>query len=146
MRGAGVPPAVLILKSESIGPVAPRGPNPPGGTPGPRFLWLGHPAQVWKWPNSSAGLPPAIRSGVADATGIAIFRRVASLGKILVVTGLGMALLGVLLWLLGPRLGSGPWLPGDLSFRRGNFSFHFPIITCLVLSIVLTLLARLFQR
>lgn len=70
----------------------------------------------------------------------------ASLGKILIVTGLGLAVLGALLWVLGPRLGNGPWLPGDISVKRGNFSFHFPIVTCLVLSIVLTLLARLFQR
>ena len=71
---------------------------------------------------------------------------VAPLGKILVITGLGLALLGVMLWVIGPRLGSGPWLPGDISFRRGNFSFQFPIITCLVLSVLLSLLARLFQK
>lgn len=70
----------------------------------------------------------------------------ASFGKILIVTGLGLALLGALLWVVGPRLGSGPWLPGDISIKRGNFSFHFPLVTCLVLSVVLTLLARLFQR
>ena len=37
-------------------------------------------------------------------------------------------------------------LPGDLSFRRGNSSFHFPIVTSLVLSILLTLLLALFRR
>lgn len=83
---------------------------------------------------------------VAEPAVAVMFTPVASLGKILVITGLGMAFLGAVLWLIGPRLGPGPWLPGDISIRRGNFSFHFPIITCLVLSVILTLLARLFQR
>lgn len=68
------------------------------------------------------------------------------LGKWMVVAGLGVAVLGAILWVLGPRLPSGSWLPGDISIQRGNFSFHFPIVTCLVLSVVLTLLFRLFHR
>jgi len=46
-----------------------------------------------------------------------------------------------------------PWLsrylgrlPGDVVVRRGNFTFAFPIVTCLVLSVVLTLLLWLFGR
>lgn len=69
------------------------------------------------------------------------------LGRLLVVAGLSMAAVGALLWWLGPRFGSqGGLLPGDLSFRRGGFGVHFPIVTCLVVSLLLTLLARLFQR
>lgn len=69
------------------------------------------------------------------------------MGKMLVIAGLMMVVLGVLAWWLGPRFGSGGGiLPGDLSLQRGNVSFHFPIVTCIVLSIVLTLLLRLFQR
>lgn len=65
----------------------------------------------------------------------------------LVVTGLTLALVGALVWWLGPRLGAGGGLlPGDISLKRGNVSFYFPIMTCLVLSILLTLLLRLFQR
>ena len=73
--------------------------------------------------------------------------RVQGLGKLLVVAGLSMAALGALVWWLGPRLGAGGGLlPGDMSFRRGGFSLHFPIVTCLVVSVLLTLISRLFQR
>ena len=37
-------------------------------------------------------------------------------------------------------------LPGDIKIEKGNFSFYFPIATCIVLSILLTLLGNLFFR
>jgi hypothetical protein len=37
-------------------------------------------------------------------------------------------------------------LPGDFVWRRGSFTFYFPITTCIVLSLVLSLLFRLFRR
>jgi Protein of unknown function (DUF2905) len=67
------------------------------------------------------------------------------LGKILVVAGLFIAVVGALLW---SGFGKG-WLgrlPGDINYSRDNFSFHFPIVTCLVLSVVLTLLFWLFKK
>ena len=66
------------------------------------------------------------------------------LGKILVVVGLGLALVGALLW-----AGFGKWLgrlPGDIHYTRGDFSFHFPIVTCLLISIVLTLIICVLRR
>lgn len=85
---------------------------------------------------------PLRRHGVGDT-----FVAMQGLGKMLVVAGLSMAALGALLWWIGPRIGAqGGLLPGDLSFRRGGFSVHFPIVTCIVLSLLLTLLGRLFQR
>lgn len=67
------------------------------------------------------------------------------LGKWLFVFGAGIALLGLLLW-----SGSGKgWLgrlPGDLHVERGGFSFHFPIATCLLISLLLTFLLWLFRR
>ena len=70
-----------------------------------------------------------------------------TLGKTLIIAGLALAMIGGLVWWLGPRFSeSGGLLPGDLSFRRGSVSVHFPIVTCLVVSIVLTLLLRLFNR
>ncbi len=69
------------------------------------------------------------------------------LGRILVVVGLSMAAFGALVWWLGPRLGAGGGLlPGDISFRRGGFSLHFPIVTCIVVSVLLTVISRFFQR
>ncbi len=59
----------------------------------------------------------------------------------LVVAGLALAAVGAVLW-----LGKGFRLPGDVFVERGNFSFAFPIVTCLVVSIVLTILLNIFRR
>jgi len=67
------------------------------------------------------------------------------LGKVLVAVGLLLVLIGALLW---TGVGKG-WLgrlPGDIHYTRENFSFHFPIITCLLISLVLTLLLWLFRK
>ena len=67
------------------------------------------------------------------------------LGKLLVIVGLLIAAAGVLLW---SGFGRG-WLgklPGDINYTKGNFSFHFPIITCLIVSLVLTLLLWFFRK
>ena len=67
------------------------------------------------------------------------------LGKMLVVAGLLIAGIGVLLW---SGFGRG-WLgrlPGDINYSREHFSFHFPIVTCLLISIVMTVLLWLFKR
>lgn len=37
-------------------------------------------------------------------------------------------------------------LPGDIIIQRGNFTFYFPIVTCILLSVVLTLVLSLFRR
>lgn len=52
-----------------------------------------------------------------------------------------MAVVGALLW-----LGKGFRLPGDIFVQKGNFSFGFPVVTCIVLSIVLTILLNIFRR
>jgi hypothetical protein len=67
------------------------------------------------------------------------------LGKALVVLGLVVAALGLVLW---SGFGRG-WLgrlPGDIHVSREGFSFHFPIVTCLVVSAVLSLLTWLLRR
>ena len=67
------------------------------------------------------------------------------MGKFLVIAGLMMAAVGAILW---SGFGRG-WvgrLPGDLHYSRGNFSFYFPIVTCLLASLLLTLLLWLFKR
>ena len=64
------------------------------------------------------------------------------MGKFLIVLGLVIALIGMLIS-MGVPLGR---LPGDVSFRRGNTSFHFPIVTSIILSIILTLLLSFFRR
>jgi Protein of unknown function (DUF2905) len=66
-------------------------------------------------------------------------------GKILVVIGAVIALVGVILWSgFAPKwLGR---LPGDIRIERGNSSFYFPIVTCIVISIVLSLIMSIFRR
>ena len=67
------------------------------------------------------------------------------LGKTLVLVGLIIAVIGVLLW-SGFGRGRLGRLPGDIHYSRGNFSFHLPIVTCLLLSAALTLLLWLLRK
>jgi hypothetical protein len=68
-----------------------------------------------------------------------------SLGKMLILFGVVLALLGGLLLLAGkiPFLGR---LPGDIIIRRENWSIYFPVTTSIVISILLTLLFSFFSR
>ncbi len=69
------------------------------------------------------------------------------LGKILVTLGIVFVVLGVLLMLSDRlsffRIGR---LPGDIVYRRGNFTFYFPLVTSLLVSLFLTLLFWLLGR
>lgn len=66
-------------------------------------------------------------------------------GKILVVIGVIVIAIGLVLWSGVGKNWIGR-LPGDIQFRRGNFSFYFPIVTCVLLSLLLTLLFRIFRK
>ncbi len=68
-----------------------------------------------------------------------------SLGKMFLFFGIFMVLVGGLL-LLGGRLFGLGRLPGDIFLQRGNFSFYFPVVTCIVLSILLTIILNLIRR
>jgi hypothetical protein len=67
------------------------------------------------------------------------------IGKLLVIVGLLIAASGLLIW-SGFGRGWFGQLPGDINVDRGNVSFHFPIVTCLIISAVLTLLMWLFRK
>ncbi len=64
------------------------------------------------------------------------------MGKLLVIVGLVIAGLGLLV-MTGLPLGR---LPGDIVFRRGSFTFYFPVVTSILLSVLLTLLLMLLHR
>jgi uncharacterized protein HemY len=64
------------------------------------------------------------------------------MGRLLVIAGLVVVLLGLAL-MAGLPLGR---LPGDIVIQRGNATFYLPIVTCLVLSILLTIIVSLFMR
>jgi hypothetical protein len=63
-------------------------------------------------------------------------------GRLLIIVGLLIAGAGLLMT-LGLPIGR---LPGDFSYKRGNFSFYFPLATSILASIILTLLLMLFGR
>ena len=64
------------------------------------------------------------------------------MGKTLIVVGLLIAAVGVVIS-LGVPLGR---LPGDFTYRRGSFSFYFPLTTSILVSVVLTLIAWFWGR
>ncbi len=67
-----------------------------------------------------------------------------SMSRILILIGIAIVVIGVL-WPWLSKLGLGR-LPGDIVVRREGFSFYFPIVTCLILSVVASLLFWLFRR
>jgi hypothetical protein len=67
------------------------------------------------------------------------------LGKILVICGVLITAVGTLLWSGFGKAWLGR-LPGDINYSKGDFSFHFPVVTCLIASAVLTLLLWLFRK
>jgi Protein of unknown function (DUF2905) len=69
----------------------------------------------------------------------------APIGKTLIFAGMAIVAVGLTLWGLSsvPYVGR---LPGDIYVRRGNFTFYFPIVTCIVISVVATLLFSLLRR
>lgn len=66
-----------------------------------------------------------------------------SLGKVLVIMGLALVLLGLLLWGKLPFLGQ---LPGDIRIEKGNYVIYIPITSMLLVSAVLSLIFTLFRR
>jgi len=66
-------------------------------------------------------------------------------GRLLFIVGLLIAGIGVLMW---SGIGRG-WLgqlPGDINYNKGNVRLHFPIVTCILASLILTVLMWLLRR
>jgi len=64
------------------------------------------------------------------------------MGKLLIFLGVVLIVIGAAVhW--GVPLGR---LPGDISYRRGNFSFYFPLVTSIVISVLVTLLMAFLRR
>jgi cytochrome c biogenesis factor len=70
---------------------------------------------------------------------------VSSLGRLLVIGGVLLAAVGVVVLLAGkvPFLGR---LPGDIVYHRDGTTFYFPLVTCLLVSLILSLLLSVFRR
>jgi hypothetical protein len=68
-----------------------------------------------------------------------------SLGKILIICGVVLVAIG-LIFILGDKI---PWigrLPGDIYIKRDKFTFYFPLMTSIIISLLLTLLFSLFRK
>jgi hypothetical protein len=66
-------------------------------------------------------------------------------GKTLIIAGIVLLLVGLLLSFAG----SIPWLgrlPGDIHIKRDGFQFYFPVVTCILISLLLTAILTLFRR
>jgi hypothetical protein len=64
------------------------------------------------------------------------------MGKLLVIVGILIAGIGLLV-MIGVPIGR---LPGDITYRKGNTTFYFPLATSILASIILTLLLSLLRR
>jgi hypothetical protein len=70
-----------------------------------------------------------------------------SVGRLLIILGIILIVSGILLnysnFFSFINLGH---LPGDFQIKRGNFSFYFPLTTCIILSILFTLIIYIFRK
>jgi hypothetical protein len=89
------------------------------------------------WLRWKMGFPPARERRSIGEEGGTVQRALIVVGLALLVAGL------VWPWLRKLPLGR---LPGDIHVVREGFSFHFPIVTCLAISVVLSILLWLFRR
>jgi hypothetical protein len=69
-----------------------------------------------------------------------------SLGKWVFCAGAALAAAGAVLWLAGRAGIPAGRLPGDLRIEGEKFTFYFPVVTCVIASIVLTILLNLVLR
>ncbi len=68
-----------------------------------------------------------------------------SIGKILIFSGIALVVIGLIL-VLADKI---PWigrLPGDIYIKRDKFTFYFPLMTSIIISLLLTLLFYLFRK
>lgn len=68
-----------------------------------------------------------------------------SLGKMLILLGIFIIFIGIL-FMIGEKIPLIGRLPGDIIIRRERFTFYFPIVTCIILSLIITLIFSLFRR
>jgi len=70
------------------------------------------------------------------------FNNFSGIGKILIFAGIGIAVIGLIIF-LGSKIPFFGRLPGDINIRRENFSFYFPISTSILVSIILTIIINI---
>jgi hypothetical protein len=68
-----------------------------------------------------------------------------SLGKLFIVAGIVITLLGLIIYFFGGRLNFLGKLPGDIRVERENFSFYFPFTSCILISLVITVVVKILR-
>lgn len=63
------------------------------------------------------------------------------IGRIILSLGIVLIIIGIIIT-LGSKIGLGR-LPGDIFIRKGSFTFYFPVLTSIVISIILTIIANI---
>lgn len=66
-----------------------------------------------------------------------------NMGKVLIGLGLFLFVLG-LIFVIGDKFGLGK-LPGDIFIKKGNFTVFFPIVSCIIISLVLSIIMNIFK-
>lgn len=68
------------------------------------------------------------------------------IGKYILVAGLGIAFIGLIIWLFGNKFNWFGNLPGDIRVERSNFKFYAPLVSMLLLSILLSFVMWVIRR
>jgi hypothetical protein len=73
------------------------------------------------------------------------FTQMAEFSKTLIYIGIALVVLGLIFSVVGkiPWLGN---LPGDITIQRERFTFYFPLTTCILVSVIITLVLYFFRR
>lgn len=66
-------------------------------------------------------------------------------GKVIIIIGLIVIIIGVIWYFFGDKLSFLGRLPGDIRIEKDNFSFYFPLTTMVLLSLLLSIILRLFR-
>lgn len=69
-----------------------------------------------------------------------------STGKYIIVIGLGILIIGLLVYFLHDKLNWIGRLPGDIRIERENFRFYFPIVTMILFSLLITLIINIIKK
>jgi hypothetical protein len=69
-----------------------------------------------------------------------------NLGKVIILIGVITVIVGIVIYFAGNKFSWMGRLPGDIRIERENFRFYFPITTMIIISIVITLLLKLFRK
>ena len=67
------------------------------------------------------------------------------IGKIIIFIGLLLVVIGFV-WMVGNKLPFIGKLPGDIAIEKKNYSFYFPVTTCIIISIILSFLLWFFNK